>query len=107
MIHTGMKVRALRRQAGLTQLQLARRLQCSVSAVEKLEQGRRQPTVNLLSRLCKLFEVPTSDLVPGLKDVSPPGYALMRWAVDMDLSHDDVLKIKRLWQVIEEDRSNR
>lgn len=107
MIHTGMKIRALRRQAGLTQAQLAQRLQCSVSAVEKLEHGKRQPTVNLLARLCKLFEVPTNDLLPGLKDVSPPGYALMRWAVDMGLTHEDVTKIKRLWQVIEEDRSNR
>lgn len=107
MLHTGMKIRALREKAGLTQAQLARRLQCSVSTVEKLERGTRQPSLQNLAALSKLFDVSSAALMPGSSDVSPPGYALMRWAVDMDLTHEDVVKIKRLWQVIEEDRSNR
>lgn len=107
MLHTGMKIRSLREKAGLTQAQMARRLQCSVSTVEKLERGVRRPTLQMVSALCNLFEVSSAALMPGSGHVSPPSYALMRWAVDMDLTHDDVLKIKRLWQVIEEDRRDR
>ena len=61
----GARIAALRRQAGLSQAELARQLQCSASAVGMYEQGRREPPSDLLVQMARLFGVSTDYLLTG------------------------------------------
>ena len=61
----GVRIAALRRQAGLSQAELARQLQCSASAVGMYEQGRREPPADLLVRMARVFGVSTDYLLTG------------------------------------------
>lgn len=54
-----------RRNIGLTQLQLARELNISPSAVGMYEQGRRTPDLETLIALSKLFHVSLDYLITG------------------------------------------
>lgn len=61
----GTQIAILRRDAGLTQAELARRIHTSASAVGMYEQGRREPSLGLLVRLAQEFEVTTDYLLMG------------------------------------------
>ena len=61
----GARIAALRKTNGLSQAELARQLQCSASAVGMYEQGRREPSADLLVRLSRLFDVSTDYLLTG------------------------------------------
>jgi transcriptional regulator with XRE-family HTH domain len=61
----GVRIAALRRERGLSQAQLAQRLQISTSAVGMYEQGRREPSVELLVAMAKEFQVSTDFLLTG------------------------------------------
>jgi transcriptional regulator with XRE-family HTH domain len=52
------RLKELREGAGLTQAQLAERCQLHLSAVFKLEQGRRAPSWDTVQALCKGLGVP-------------------------------------------------
>ncbi len=54
----GKKIKALRENLGLTQLQLASKLGVSSSTIGMYEQGRREPSSSMLSKIC--FELNTS-----------------------------------------------
>lgn len=54
----GKKIKFLREKLGLTQLQLASKLGVSSSTIGMYEQGRREPSSSMLSRIC--FELNTS-----------------------------------------------
>jgi len=61
----GARIAALRRRCGISQAELARRLQCSASAVGMYEQGRREPGADLLVKLADQFGVTTDYLLTG------------------------------------------
>lgn len=61
----GAKIRALRRKEGLTQAELAARLQVSPSYVNLVENNRRPLSANLLLRLAKEFSLDLSDFAAG------------------------------------------
>ena len=61
----GPRIAALRRSAGLSQGELARRLQISASAVGMYEQGRREPSAQLLVAMARQFGVTTDYLLTG------------------------------------------
>ena len=61
----GQRIAALRRQTGLTQAQLAGRLQISPSAMGMYEQGRREPSVDILLRLSRELGVSVDFLLTG------------------------------------------
>ena len=61
----GARIAALRRRKGLSQAQLAHRLRISPSAVGMYEQGRREPSVELLVAMAKEFQVSTDFLLTG------------------------------------------
>lgn len=67
-IKGGEKVRRLsgfklaRMKAGLTQLELARKLGCSESLIAKWETGRGKPNPEKLEQLCKLLGCRPEDL---------------------------------------------
>ena len=62
----GARIAALRRRAGLSQAELAHLLQCSASAVGMYEQGRREPSVDILVKLSRIFQVSTDYLLTGM-----------------------------------------
>jgi len=61
----GELIRALRREKGMTQLQLAEALNVSDKAVSKWERGMGCPEVGLIGELSRIFEVDMQDLVSG------------------------------------------
>lgn len=61
----GPRIAALRREAGMSQAELARRLQISPSAVGMYEQGRREPSVDTLIAMAEAFGVTTDFLLTG------------------------------------------
>ena len=61
----GARIAALRRQAGLSQTQLAQRLQISPSAVGMYEQGRREPSLDTVVAMAAVFGVSTDYLLTG------------------------------------------
>lgn len=61
----GARIAALRRDRGMSQAELARRLSISASAVGMYEQGRREPSAALLVALSEEFGVSTDFLLTG------------------------------------------
>ena len=61
----GARIAALRRRKNISQGELARRLQVSPSAVGMYEQGRREPSAELLVRLARELEVSVDYLLTG------------------------------------------
>lgn len=61
----GARIAALRRDRGLSQAELAHRLGISPSAVGMYEQGRREPSVELLVAMAGEFRVSTDFLLTG------------------------------------------
>ena len=61
----GARIAALRREAGLSQAELATRLQVSASALGMYEQGRREPSMETLVRLAKELGGTTDYLLMG------------------------------------------
>lgn len=61
----GPRIAALRRQANLSQSELARRLQVSPSAIGMYEQGRREPSLETLVQMSRIFGVTLDYLATG------------------------------------------
>ena len=61
----GTRIAALRRDAGMSQADLARALGVSPSAVGMYEQGRREPSVETLVHLSQIFRISTDYLLTG------------------------------------------
>lgn len=61
----GARIAALRRQRGWSQAQLAQQLKISASAVGMYEQGRREPSAQLLVDMARELGVSTDFLLTG------------------------------------------
>lgn len=61
----GARIAALRREAGLNQAQLAAILKISPSAVGMYEQGRREPSADMLVAMAQAFHVSVDYLLTG------------------------------------------
>jgi len=59
------KLRNLRIQRGMTQMELAEALGTSQSSVASWEIGRREPDFKTIKRLSAFFDVPMSTLLPS------------------------------------------
>ena len=68
----GIRIAILRISKGWSQAELARRIGVSASAVGMYEQGRREPSLNLLVRLAQEFGVMTDYLLMGETPASDP-----------------------------------
>ena len=64
----GARIAALRKEAGLSQAELAGRLQISASALGLYEQGRREPSAQMLVTLARILGVSTDYLLTGLPE---------------------------------------
>ena len=61
----GDNLRNLRIQRGLTQMQLAKDLQTSQSAITSYEASKREPSFMVIERMAEYFGVPMSALLPS------------------------------------------
>lgn len=64
-IMLGQRIASLRRQADMSQAELAKRLRISPSSVGMYEQDRRTPSPELLAAMAELFGVTTDFLITG------------------------------------------
>ena len=67
MLYFGDKLRALRSERGWTQQQLAEKVELVSASISAYEQGTKSPSVEVLIKLCSLFNV-SSDYLLGLSD---------------------------------------
>lgn len=58
----GHHVSALRKERGITQIELAERAVLSVDAIKNIEQGRHGPTFRTIEKLALALEVPLKEL---------------------------------------------
>ena len=72
----GARIAALRRERGMSQSELAERLQVSPSAMGMYEQGRREPSAQMLVALARELEVSTDFLLTGQARTQPEADAL-------------------------------
>ena len=80
----GQRIALVRKNRGLSQAELARRLKISASAMGMYEQGRREPSAQVLVALARELEVTTDFLLTGQASASPPDSipALVAYCVD-------------------------
>lgn len=62
----GNNIRACRERAGLTQEELARRMECTQSYISQIEQPDARPTLGTLQRMAEALGCPVGDLVRKL-----------------------------------------
>ena len=67
----GARIAVLRRGCGLSQGELAQKLQVSPSAIGMYEQGRREPSVDLLVSMAQIFGVTVDYLLTGQPEQIP------------------------------------
>ncbi|CAM5715083.1 Transcriptional regulator with XRE-family HTH domain OS=Streptomyces griseomycini OX=66895 GN=FHS37_005834 PE=4 SV=1 [Streptomyces griseomycini] len=67
----GPRLRALRRDRGITLADLAARTGVSESTLSRLENGQRRPTLELLLPLARVHGVPLDDLVGAPRTGDP------------------------------------
>ncbi len=67
----GPYITLLRKERGLTQIQLAEKLNVTHQAVSKWETGESIPDINILMNLAKLFSVSVDELLAGSKSITP------------------------------------
>ncbi len=60
---TGEYIRALRKNKGWTQMQLAEQLHISDKAVSKWERGISFPDIELMEELAQVFQVDVADII--------------------------------------------
>jgi transcriptional regulator with XRE-family HTH domain len=64
----GRNMAMARREAGLTQTQLATRMEAAGQEVSRLECGRRSvPNLETLVRVARALDIPVADLVRGVE----------------------------------------
>jgi transcriptional regulator with XRE-family HTH domain len=66
-VATGLKVRILRRERGMSQDKLAEALGLSFQQVQKYERGANRISVSALCRIAAALKVPPSDLIADIE----------------------------------------
>ena len=59
----GARLKALRKESGLTQIELANKLSVHISYIGLLERGERIPSLPTLTRIAKFFGIKPSDFI--------------------------------------------
>lgn len=98
-IKTGKFISVLRKEKGLTQIQLADRLGISDKTVSKWERGAGLPEVSLMMPLCKVLEISVNELLSGEK-MADSEYKMKAEATIMDLVKENKENKKKLLQSI-------
>lgn len=59
----GENIRRLRKEANITQKELADKLEISVSNVTKYEKGQLEPNLAILKKICEIFNISANELL--------------------------------------------
>ncbi|MDR2531722.1 MAG: helix-turn-helix domain-containing protein [Oscillospiraceae bacterium] len=70
-------LKALRKEQNMTQQTVADNLNISQQAYCRYETGEREPSIDTLNKLARLFRVPVDVLIGGLFEVIAPEYKLV------------------------------
>ena len=88
------KLREIRRNAGFTQLQMAQKIGVARTTYAEYEQGKIQPPIEKIQRICRLFGINTSDLIEIENDT---GVDVSKVRFKIRLSESDkILRIQQL-----------
>ncbi|MEA5000217.1 MAG: helix-turn-helix transcriptional regulator [Candidatus Limiplasma sp.] len=68
----GERVKAVRKDANLTQTQFAERLGVKQNTIAQIEIGRREPSEQLIISICREYGVAYEWLVDGIEPMHPP-----------------------------------
>lgn len=66
-IETGKRIQELRREQGLTQVELAEQLQISLRYLQKLESGERGGSIEVLAEISLIFHVSLDYIILGIR----------------------------------------
>lgn len=89
----GARIAALRRAQGWSQLELARQLQVSPSAVGMYEQGRREPAAEVLVQMARVFGVTVDYLLTG--EVNVAGREQIDYVMNTTLAEAEIRLAQR------------
>ncbi len=87
----GQRVKKLRRDKGLTQIQLADELYISESYIALIEADKRNPSMDIMIKLADYFRVSSDYLIRGMADIRDQ--SSMEWSEmikgrsDKEISH--------------------
>lgn len=93
----GYRISELRKQAGMSQFQLAKVLNVATSTLGMYETGKREPSLKVMNRIANYFNV-TTDYLLGRPDKQ------VAKKDDVELSDDDVIMTWRGKPLSDEDR---
>ena len=84
----GPRIAALRKETGMSQAELAERMKIIPSAIGMYEQGRREPSAQILVALAEIFGVSTDYLLTGQARTQAEGDALTQMLLSRITSAD-------------------
>ena len=64
LVKFGQKMQKARKEAGISQEELAAKLAMHRTYIGMIERGERNPTIRTLYKIAKALKVPSSDLLP-------------------------------------------
>ena len=67
LIQLGMRIRYLRKQKGMSQLDLSLEAEVNKNYISDLERGSRNPSILLLERICKALDIDLATLFKGIQ----------------------------------------
>ncbi|MGN0999442.1 MAG: helix-turn-helix domain-containing protein [Faecousia sp.] len=88
----GARIAALRREAGLSQAELSKRLGISASAMGMYEQGRREPPLDIVVSLSEILQVSTDYLLTGKPASAQEEKRVSQNLLDSVMTAEDKLK---------------
>ena len=93
-VKIGLFIQQMRKDAGMTQKELAERLQISDKTVSKWETGKGVPDVASLNPLCQIFSISVNELLSGEK-ISPGEYNIKAENNILSLLEENIAVRKR------------
>ena len=67
LIQLGMRIRYLRKQKGMSQLDLSLEAEVNKNYISDLERGSRNPSILLLEKICKALDIDLATLFKGIQ----------------------------------------
>lgn len=91
----GERIAQLRQRKGLSQAKLATAVGLSASAIAMYEQGRREPSVNIIIALARALDVTIDFLLTG----QPPQFPSLSAGTDLDRAHLIATVLSTAWYI--------
>lgn len=104
----GERVRFLRKQAGLSQDELANKIEINRNFLSRIETGKSDPTASVLIKMAKLFNTSISSLVGPIND-DTSNEAKIKYIEDLcrNFSEEDLNFIIRIINIVGESYGKR